>query len=281
MDAMEKDRAFFAANMELVEPYTLGTDSFVHPGVPSGAVSKHHWVSRSIYPGVERDYWLYVPQQVDAATPACLMVFQDGDLYLGPQVNAGIVLDNLIHAGEIPVMVGLFVAPGDRGPGNRIYGGTDNRSYEYDSLGDRYARFLIEELLPEVERSYTFTADPKGRAICGFSSGGICAFTAAWERPDVFGRVISHCGSFADMDGGHVYPTRIRQTEAKPIRVFLQSGARDLDIFAGSWPLGNQEMAAALAYREYDYRFVFGEGGHTLRHAASIFPDTLRWLWRP
>jgi enterochelin esterase family protein len=281
MDAMEKDRAFFAANMELEEPYTLGADSFARPGVPCAAISKHHWVSRSVYPGTERDYWLYVPQQYDAATPACLMVFQDGDLYLGPQVNAGIVMDNLIHAGEIPVIIGLFVAPGDRGPGNRIYGGTDNRSYEYDSLGDRYARFLIEELLPEVERRYNITADPGGRAICGFSSGGICAFTAAWERPDAFGKIVSHCGSFADMNGGYVYPKLIRQTEAKPLRVFLQSGARDLDIFAGSWPLGNQDVAAALAYREYDHQFVYGEGGHTLKHAASIFPDTLRWLWRP
>ncbi len=280
MDYLEKDKAVFAANMSTDEPYTLGPDSLAQDGVPRGSISKHHWVSTTIYPGTERDYWLYVPQQYDRTQPACLMVFQDGDRYLSPQANAAIVFDNLIHRGEMPVTIGLFVAPGDSGPGNPIYGGTDNRSFEYDSLGDRYARFLIEELLPQIEREYRIVAAPSGRAICGLSSGGICAFTVAWERPDVFGKVVSHCGSFADMRGGYVYPTLIRKTEAKPIRVFLQTGARDLDIVAGSWPLGNQDVAAALAYREYDYQFVYGDGGHTLRHGAALFPDTLRWLWR-
>ena len=180
----------------------------------------------------------------------------------------------------MPVTIGLFVAPGDRGPGNPIYGGTDNRSFEYDSLGDRYARFLIEELLPQIEQEYRIVAEPSGRAICGLSSGGICAFTVAWERPDVFGKVVSHCGSFADMRGGYVYPTLIRKTEAKPMPRLPADRRHDLDIVAGSWPLGNQDVAAALAYREYDYQFVYGEGGHTLEHGASIFPDTLRWLWR-
>ena len=219
MDYLEKDKAVFAANMSTDEPYTLGPDSLAQDGVPRGSISKHHWVSTTIYPGTERDYWLYVPQQYDRTQPACLMVFQDGDRYLSPQANAAIVFDNLIHRGEMPVTIGLFVAPGDSGPGNPIYGGTDNRSFEYDSLGDRYARFLIEELLPQIEREYRIVAAPSGRAICGLSSGGICAFTVAWERPDVFGKVVSHCGSFADMRGGYVYPTLIRKTEAKPIRV--------------------------------------------------------------
>ncbi len=280
MDPMEKDRAAFAANMALDEPYTLGPDSFPQAGVPSGVVTKHHWISTSIYPGTQRDYWLYVPQQYDGTSPACLMVFQDGDQYLGPQVSTAVVFDNLIHKGEMPVTIGLFVDPGDIGPGHLVYGGTNNRSFEYDSLGDQYARFLIEELLPPIEQEYRIVQDANGRAICGMSSGGICAFTAAWERPDVFSKVVSHCGSFADMRDGHVYPTLIRKTAAKPLRVFLQTGARDLDIIAGSWPLSNQEVAAALAYREYDYQFVFGNGGHTLRHGGSIFPDTLRWLWR-
>jgi enterochelin esterase-like enzyme len=280
MDYLEKDRAVFAANMVIDEPYTLGSDSLPQDSLPRGAISQHHWASTTIYPGTERNYWLYVPQQYNPAQPACLMVFQDGDLYLGPQANAAIVFDNLIHRGEMPITIGLFVEPGDKGPGHPIYGGTDNRSFEYDSLGDRYARFLIEELLPQIEQEYRIADAPSGRAICGLSSGGICAFTVAWERPDVFGKVVSHCGSFADMRGGYVYPTLIRKTDARPIRVFLQSGARDLDIVAGSWPLGNQDVAAALAYREYDYQFVYGEGGHTLKHGASIFPETLRWLWR-
>jgi enterochelin esterase family protein len=261
--------------------YKLGPDSTPQEGVPRGEVSKHHFKSAKIYPGVERDYWLYVPKQYDKTNPACLMVFQDGGAYLhGPDVKAATVFDNLIHKKEMPVTIGLFVNPGDKGPGNPVYGGTDNRSLEYDSLGDRYARFLIEELLPEVQQTYNITADPAGRAVCGISSGGICAFTVAWERPDAFGKVVSHCGSFANIRGGHAYPSLVRGTEKKPIRVFLQSGAKDCDVVFGNWPLANQDMAAALKYRGYDYQFVFGEGGHSLRHGGAIFPDTLRWLWR-
>jgi enterochelin esterase family protein len=209
------------------------------------------------------------------------MVFQDGEhQYLGPNINVPIVFDNLIQRGDMPATIGLFVNPGDKGPGNPIYGGTDNRSFEYDSLGDQYARFLLEELLPQVEQRYRITGDPAGRAICGISSGGICAFTAAWERPDAFGKVVSHCGSFTNIRGGHNYPSMIRRAARKPLRVFLQSGANDIDVVFGSWPIANQDMAAALAYREYDYQFVFGEGGHSLKHGGEIFPDTLRWLWR-
>ncbi len=208
------------------------------------------------------------------------MVFQDAQLYLGPQTNIPVVFDNLIHKQEMPVTIGLFVSPGDKGPGSPILGGSDNRSFEYDSLGDQYARFLLEELLPQVEKDYKITADPDGRAICGISSGGICAFTVAWERPDAFRKVVSHCGSFTSIRGGHTYPSLIRRTEAKPLRVFLQSGAKDLDVVFGNWPLANQEMATALAYRDYDYQFVFGEGGHSLKHGGAIFPDTMRWLWR-
>ena len=139
---------------------------------------------------------------------------------------------------------------------------------------------MIEELLPEIEQRYAIVWDPAGRAICGMSSGGICAFTVAWERPDAFRKVVSHCGSFTNIRGGHNYPTMIRSAETKPLRVFLQSGAKDLDVIYGSWPIANQDMAAALAYRDYDYQFVFGVGGHTLKHGGAIFPDTLRWLWR-
>ena len=180
----------------------------------------------------------------------------------------------------MPVTIGVFVQPGDKGPGLPIWGGTDNRSIEYDSLGDTYARFLLEELLPDVEKNVSITSDPAGRAICGISSGGICAFTVAWERPDAFSKVVTHCGSFTDIRGGHNYPSLIRRNAAKPLRVFLQSGSNDLDVVFGNWPLANQEMASALAYRGYDYQYIFGEGGHSLKHGGSIFPDTLRWLWR-
>jgi enterochelin esterase-like enzyme len=275
----ERDKAAFTASVTVNEPYTLGVDSKAQDGVPRGEVTQYHAKGERIYPGVERDYWLYIPQQYDESQPACLMVFQDARFYVGADVNVPVVFDNLIARGEMPVTIGLFVTPGDKGPGN-LYGGSDNRSVEYDSLGDPYVRFLLEELLPEVGRRCNVVSDPAGRAIGGMSSGGICAFTAAWERPDAFGKVVSHCGSFTNIRGGHNYPSLVRKTAPKPIRVFLQSGSRDLNVAAGNWSLANQEMAAALAYQQYDYQFVFGEGGHSLKHGASIFPDTLRWLWR-
>ena len=262
------------------EPYQLGPDSWPRDGVPQGEVTKFHHRSEGVYPGVERDYWLYIPRQYDPARPANLMVFQDGEGYLGEDICAQVVFDNLIHTGEMPVTIGVFVNPGDRGPGNPLWGGESNRSFEYDSLGERYARFLMEELLPEIDLRCNLTADPEGRAICGMSSGGICAFTAAWERPDAFRKVVSHCGSFADIRGGNLYPSLIRKSTAKPLRVFLQTGSRDIDVIFGSWPIANQDMAAALAYRGYDYQFIYGVGGHTLKHGGAIFPDTMRWLWR-
>jgi enterochelin esterase family protein len=273
----KKDQAAF---MPGFEPYALGPDSIPQTGVPRGEIIKYHHKSEQIYPGVERDYWVYVPKQYSGTQPACLVVFQDGGGYLGSQICVPIVFDNLIHKGDMPVTIGLFVNPGDKGPGNPEYGGTDNRSYEYDSLGDLYARFLIEELIPQAAQTWQITNNPAGRAICGMSSGGICAFTAAWERPDTFGKIVSHCGSFTDIRGGHNYPSRIRKSERKPLRVFLQTGSHDIDVIFGSWPIANQDMAAALAYREYDFQFVLGEGYHTLIHAGAIFPQTMRWLWR-
>lgn len=275
-----KDNADMAASKSSDEPYILGPDSAAQVGVPHGEVAQYHWRSEQVYPGTERDYWLYIPKQYNPAQCACLMVFQDGESYLDPEVNVPVVFDNLIHKQEMPVTVGLFVNPGDRGPGNPIYGGSGNRCYEYDSLSDQYARFLIDELLPEIEKHYAIVKDPTGRGICGLSSGGICAFTAAWVRPDAFRKVVSHCGSFTNIRGGHNYPSLIRRSEGRPVRIFLQSGSKDLDVIYGSWPVANRDMAAALAYRGYDYQFVFGEGGHNLKHGAAIFPDTMRWLWR-
>ena len=240
------------------------------------------WKS-TIFPDTIREYSVYVPAQYDASKPACVMVFQDGHAYANPrgEYRAPVVLDNLIHAGEMPVTIAVFVNPGHRGeemPRDRWR--ANNRSVEYDSLGDLHARFLLEEILPEVAKSYNLRTDPASRAIAGASSGGICGFTAAWERPDAFGKVLSHIGSFTDIRGGFVYPSLIRKTPAKPIRVFLQDGSNDLDNRAGNWPLANQQMAAALKFKKYDYRFEFGDGGHTGKHGGSILPDSLRWLWR-
>lgn len=266
------------------EVYQLGADSQVQEGVPKGTVTEHVWKSE-IFPGTIRRYWVYVPAQYDAATPAAVMVYQDGHAYVDPngQFRATVVMDNLIHRGSMPVTIGIFIDPGHttpelpEAPGWRPT--PANRSFEYDTLSDQYARFLIDEILPEVGKELNLTDDPQRRAICGISSGGICAWTVAWERPDVFRRVLSHVGSFTNIRGGHNCEALIRKTDRKPIKVFLQGGSGDLDNEHGNWPLANQQMAAALKFKGYDYRFEFGEGGHSGVHGGAILPESLEWLW--
>jgi enterochelin esterase family protein len=270
------------AAVALAADPTHGPDSQKQDGVPEGVVTKHRWESSKIFPGTVRDYWVYVPKQYDNSKPAGVMVFQDGEWY---QNRAGdfrvpTVFDNLIHKGEMPVTIGIFINPGVFPPEKEGAKPRSNRSYEYDSLSDEYARFLLEEILPEVGKTYKLTDDPSGRAIGGISSGGICAWTVAWERPDAFRKVLSHVGSFTNIRGGHVYPAIIRKTEPKPIRIFLQDGEGDLDNLFGNWPLANREMAAALKYAGYEHEFVMGEGGHNGKHGGAILPDSLRWLWK-
>jgi enterochelin esterase family protein len=267
------------------EIYKLGPDSHRQDGVPRGTVTEYVWKSQ-IYPGTIRRYWVYVPAQYDGSQPASVMVFQDGHAYVNEEgdFRVPIVFDNLIHKKELPIIIGIFVDPGHKKeqlpekPGWRPT--PENRSFEYDTVSDQYARFLLEEILPEVSKKYKLTEDPDQRAICGISSGGICAFTVAWHRPDAFRKVMSHVGSFVNIRGGYVYPYLIRKTPPKPLRVFLQDGANDLDNEHGNWPLANQEMAAALKFAGYDYRFEFGEGGHNGKHGGAILPESLRWLWR-
>jgi enterochelin esterase-like enzyme len=271
------------STITMAEEYKLGPDSQRHEDVPNGTVAKHEWKSR-IFEGTVRDYYVYVPKQYDAAKPACVMVFQDGDAYVKEtgDFRVPIVFDNLIAKGEMPVTIGIFINPGHKAEKTPDKPWTaNNRSFEYDTLSDQYARFLLEEILPEVGKEYKLTDSAAGRAICGISSGGICALTVAWQRPDAFSKVLSHVGSFTNIRGGHVYPALIRKTRpTKPIRVFLQDGANDLDNEHGNWPLANQEMAAALRFAKYDYRFEFGTEGHNGKHGGAILPDSLRWLWR-
>jgi len=275
-----EDLPRFARSIRGGEPYALGADSVRGEGVRRGAVSSGVCPAGSVYPGVDHEYSLYVPARLEVGREVGLMVFQDGARYLGPEIDVPAVLDNLIHAGQLPPLVAVFVQPGARGPGLPVYGGDDNRSIEYDCIDGDYARFLVDELLPMATRGLRISADPAQRAICGISSGGVCAFNVAWQRPDAFGKVVSHCGSFVDIRGGHKLAAEVRRAPRKALRVFLQTGGNDLDILFGNWVLANQAMASALAYRGYDHQLVIGEGGHSLAHGGAIFPDTLRWLWR-
>ncbi|MHA3773293.1 alpha/beta hydrolase [Verrucomicrobiota bacterium sgz303538] len=266
------------------DDYKLGPDSQPQPDVPRGEVTKRTFSASSIYPGTVRDYWVYVPKQYDAAKPACLMVFQDGGGYMKPdgQFRTPVVFDNLIARGEMPVTIGVFVNPGNIPANEQGAKDRSNRSFEYDSVGDTYARFLIDEFLPVATKGVNITQDPAGWAICGISSSGINAFTVAWERPEKFRKVVSHIGSFTNIRGGYIYPALIRKSKntPKPLRVFLQDGSNDLNNLHGNWPLAAQDMAAALKYAGYDYQFVLGDGGHSGKQGGAILPDTLRWLWR-
>jgi gluconolactonase len=249
----------------------------VQPGTPTGEVIKGEFDQSKVYPGTWREYWVYVPKQLDRAKPAPVMVFQDGLQY-----NAPVVFDNLIHKKAVPPLVGVFVMHGRvRAPSADALDRM-NRSFEYDAISDDYARFLTDELLPYVSKTHglTLSSDPNDRAIAGNSSGAIAAFVAAWQRPDAFRRVFSGIGTYVGLRGGNTLPMMIRKTEPKPIRVFLQDGRNDQNNYTGSWFIANQDMLSALEFSGYDVRHEWGDGEHNARHAAAVFPDALRWLWR-
>ncbi|WP_342659773.1 hypothetical protein Rruber_03743 [Rhodococcus ruber] len=275
-----EDRAAYAIADDTRPEYSLGPDSLPRVDVPTGSIVVCQHTSRAAYPGVERDYRVYVPAQYDGSTPASLIVFLDGLEYLADDFRAHVALDNLIAKGEIPLTIAVFVEAGKEGPGYPIFGGADNRSLEFDSIDETWAQFLIDELLPDAIGELNISVEPRDRVIVGFSSGGNASFTAAWHRPDYFGNVITHCGSFVDIRGGHNHVPQVRRTPRKPIRIWLQSGRRDAAVVFGDLAIANQDMAAALEYRYYDHQFVFGDGGHTLRHGGSVFPRTIRWIWR-
>lgn len=259
-------------------PYTKDSE---RQDTPRGAVTRQQFRSQ-IFGGTARDYWLYVPAQYRADSPAALMVFQDGHAYVAEEgaFRVPIVFDNLIHQRAMPVTIGLFINPGHSGkaPPETPWQ-SDQRSYEYDSLTEKYSRFIIEEMIPEVEKTHRISSDPKQRAIAGMSSGAICAFTVAWHRPDCFHKVMSHVGSFCDIRGGHNYPFWIRQWPKRELKVFLQSGENDLETQFGNWWICNLQMAKALEWRKYDVQFVGGKGGHDGDHGGAILPESLRWLW--
>ncbi|NBV86748.1 MAG: esterase family protein [Verrucomicrobia bacterium] len=274
-----------AAALEIPQP---GPDSQVRSDVPHGEVTKRSFASSQIFPGTVRDYWVYVPKpsgQIVWDQPFNLLVFQDGGGFVKADgaARATVVLDNLIAKGDVPPTVAVFVNPGSIPAGKPGAAIRSNRSFEYDSLGDRYVRFLLEELLPEALEGINITTDPTGRGLVGGSSGGICAFTAAWERPDQFGRVLSSIGSFTNIRGGYVYPALVRKskTAPKPLRVWMQEGESDVDNLFGHWPLSNLDMDAALAFAGYEHQLVMTGGGHSGQASGALLPDALRWLFAP
>lgn len=268
--------------------YPLGKDSLKQDGIPEGKLEGPFLFQSKIIADTIRKYWVYVPAQYNAEVPACVLVFQDGARAINPNgvIRAPQVLENLIAAQKIPVTIGIFITPGQRGdefPDSIGTGNPNNRDREYDVLNDDYARMVIEEILPEVGKKYNLTDDPAGRVIGGSSSGGICAFTVAWERPDAFRNVVSFIGSFTNIHGGHVYPDLVREADSKPIRVFLQDGVNDLrspDNLERDWHIQNQKMVAALSDKGYDMAYVFGEGGHSDDHGGAMLPHMLQWVWR-
>jgi gluconolactonase len=274
---------FLACSLALLAlPFTVLRADEQTSAVPRGEVTKYTFDKSKIFPGTVREYWVYVPKQFDPAKPACVHVNQDGIQY-----NAPAVFDRLIHNKQMPVVIGVFVMHGRvKAPSDKALD-RFNRSYEYDGLGDNYARFLLEELLPEVEtkktadgRAIRLSKDGNDRCIAGASSGAICAFTAAWERPEAFRRVFSSIGTYVGLRGGNSYPTLIRKFEPKPIRIFLQDGENDLNIYGGDWWMANQEMERALKFAGYEVNHAWGKGGHDGKHATEVFPEAMRWLWQ-
>jgi enterochelin esterase-like enzyme len=251
-----------------------------YPGenIPKGTIAHHaNWTGSQVFAGTERDIWVYQPAGSVPVVGANLAIFMDGEWYQdgkGP-VRVCQVLDTLISKGRIPPTIAVFVSPGR--PTTTTAALPDPkaelqrmlvRSNEYDSLS-----FVTGA------HGLSLSDDPARRLACGISSGGICAFTMAWQFPQAFGCVLSHCGSFVNILGGHNYDYLVRSTPRKPIRVFLQSGENDASFITGSWPLANQGLARALEFAGYDYRFEFGVGGHSLRHGGALMADSLIWFW--
>jgi enterochelin esterase-like enzyme len=285
----------------------FGPLSYLQPGVPSGKLSETMVHTSKIYDGMKSEYWIYVPAQYDPGTPAALMVFQDGGSYKDRDGNIPVlnVIDNLIALKKIPVMICVFINPGDisESPGTPTYNFVkaysdkwrrtlkdSMRSTLYDTVSARYAGFLRGEILAEVGAHYNLRKDAYSHAITGLSSGGICSFNAAWQMPDLFSRVITWIGSFESIqwkedpaiaDGGQDYPNKILREPHRNIRVWLQDGSNDLENpNYGDWPMANIRMANSLKTKEYDFHFSFGKGSHDAGHGAAQFPEEMTWLWR-
>ncbi len=260
--------------------YHLGPDSQRKEGVPKGLVKKYEWQSK-LYNNF-REYYVYVPAQYDSTKSTALMVFQDGHAYVNDSgdFRVPVVYDNLIHQKKLPVTICLFVNPGHNTkdyPENRFR--VSNRADEYDVLDDRYTVMLMDEIIPELKKKYNISNDPKMHGIGGLSSGAICAFTAAWEHPEYFHKVLSQIGSYTNIRGGNNYPSIIRKHKKKDIKIFMQDGSNDLNNEHGDWWLANLEMESALKFKGYEFKFEKGSGTHSGKHGGAILPESLMWLW--
>jgi enterochelin esterase-like enzyme len=275
--------------------YKLGPDSLVQEGVPQGKLVGPKMLPCEVFAGTQHTYWVYVPAQYDAAKPASLMIFNDGQAFIAPEgsIRAPNVLNNLIYRRELPVMIGVFINPGRRPdqpePTPQNWGDRNtNRPTEYNSLDDRYARVICDELLPVLTKEYNISKNPDHHGIGGASSGAIAAFTVAWERPDHFRKVLSMVGSFTNLRGGHVYPEKVRASEKKPIRVFFQDGRNDNRALRADgtytperdWFLQNVRLVEAMEEKGYDVNYVWGIGLHGTKQGGAMMPEMMRWLWR-
>jgi gluconolactonase len=277
-----------AASLLHAEDYVLGPESQPQPGVPKGVVSRYKLDPGKYYPGVTHSYSIYVPARYNAAKPAAFMIFLDGSGAVGNSQRVPVVFDNLIAKGDLPPLIGIFIDPGVLPALTDSAQSRYERIFEYDNISDRFSHFLEDELLPAVAKKYNLSKDPNDHAISGVSTGAVGAFVAAWERPDMFHRVLSFIGTFVSLKGADTLPATIRRTEPKPIRVFLQAGKNDHlapeqpygVFYGGSWPTNNQVMYDALRFGGYDVKLVLGEEGHNMKQGAAIMPEALRWLWR-
>jgi enterochelin esterase-like enzyme len=275
--------------------YRLGPDSLEQDGVPRGQIRGPFTLPTTIFPETQHTYWVYVPAQYNPATPASLMIFNDGQAFMAPAGNlrAHNVLDNLIYRREIPVMIGVFINPGRRPdqpePTPQNWGDRDtNRPTEYNSLDDRYPRVIVDELLPVLYKDYNISKDPDGHGIGGASSGAIAAFTVAWERPNSFHKVLSIVGSFTNIRGGHQYADIVLKNDKKPIRIFLQDGRNDNRALNANgtydetrdWFYQNVRLMKALTAKGYEVNYAWGMNRHGQAMGGAIMPEMMRWLWR-
>ncbi len=279
------------------EVYHLGPDSEPHPGVPEGKIIGPETLASQVFTNTTRNYWIYVPAQYEPSKPARLMIFQDGHAFVSTNGEYRIpcVFDNLIYRREMPVTIAVFINPGhtpeQQESSSKNWGdsiATIAGTLEYNDLNDNYAKLIVNELLPVLNEKYNISKDPEDRAIAGASSGAICAFTVAWHRPDQFRKVISTIGSFTNIRGGHAYPDMIRNSQRKPIRVYLQDGLNDnrgkrrdggYDP-KWDWHAQNSKMVDAQTSKGYDLNDCWGIGTHSNKHGGASMPEKNRWLWR-